>query len=342
MRIDLKLDPGSPLWVYGFPTTGKTSFQRALRFLNREQREHLHLASVVDATDTDDWLGTFKLSQCSPELKKEVKDNCRASMLLTDRLPSDHPRVIVTNLWDRLAECNIKPALICLPTSVDTVRKRVEARGDTHPEWITKQAQEWLDHIKSSQWFKDNQEVVREVDENTFLSDCVSINGVPFSYRFLRDDCVIDIGADCNSSDSNGADALDQAGQALPAEVSPPRESRRRNDWSDEDWNKIEWLDEMKLDTYNGIIISAIKTPFLTRDEAGMVWPLGPAWYGIEISALREPDTYWRSVLVHEVNHLVNLVFKDIKEKDRCLEPEAYLSDSLYGWLEPIFFKEEV
>lgn len=192
-RINLNVALGQPLWIYGFPTVGKTHFQRTLRFLNGAQRKMLGLPTVVDATDTDDWLGVFKMSECNEEQRKMVRDACRSNILLANSIPSNHPRVIVTNLWDRLAECDIAPSLICVPSSVDVVRSRVQSRGDVNPEWITEQSSKWLSHVKGSPWFNKHKDVVVEVDADTYLADCVTINEHPFPFTFDREGCVKNI-----------------------------------------------------------------------------------------------------------------------------------------------------
>jgi hypothetical protein len=74
------------------------------------------------------------------------------------------------------------------------VRKRVEARGDLHPEWIYGQAGKWLEHIKSSDWFKKYEDRVVYLEANEYILDFLSINNKPIQHRFDRQHAVKQIG----------------------------------------------------------------------------------------------------------------------------------------------------
>lgn len=336
--IDLVLRPGDPVWIYGFPTTGKTTLQRTLRFLTDEQRKELGLDSVIDATDTDEWLGTFEMSQ-NPDRKDEINDLCANLIALTQDLKSHHPRVIVTNLWKALAEAGIKPALICLPISVKSVRCRVERRGDDHPEWITEQAAHWLQHIRESEWFAQNQDVVRYVDDGDYLSDCVTINGRPLEYRFEKEKAVVPVAREVSrpNSEPEYADEDRQSGIQLGKAI-PDRFFS--DGWKSQDKSKFIVRQWTVLDSYNQFAIFVVSTGMLTSSQLGICWDVGPWAKAIEINVetvnVIEPAMI-HGVIAHEVNHAVTCIMQAICAQERSQEPEAYLTQQLVDLVTAVY-----
>lgn len=177
-------------WIYGFPTSGKSTLQRTLRFLNEKQRAALEVKTTLDVTDTDEWLATFKMSQ-NRSMKNEIRRIITQSMMLASKLKSHHCRIVTTNVWQSLKEAGIRPILICIP-QIDEVAKRVKERGDDHPEWIVDQAKEWLDHLVHDPWFEENKGVVRYMGADQHLMDLVTVNSHPVPFIFDRQHAVVD------------------------------------------------------------------------------------------------------------------------------------------------------
>lgn len=189
--ININTDSPDVYWIYGFPTLGKTTAQRTLRFMRREQRKDYHFEDAIDATDTDDWFGTFKMSQ-NPELHDEIYHMINESAKFTQRLRSNYCRVIFTNVWRIFAENNILPAAVFIPDSAKLIVERAVARGGKNFSWVTDNAQRWLDNITSSDWFH-RQECVITVEGTKYISDYISINGVPLHHRCDLDRAMIEV-----------------------------------------------------------------------------------------------------------------------------------------------------
>lgn len=191
-RINISSDVVDVQWIYGFPTCGKTTAQRTIRFLTSEQRRFYNFENVIDASDTDEWFGTFKKSQNPKD--DELSAALDAGVKMTNRLLSDHTRVVFTNMWNCLAKADIAPLGIFLPRDVSSVKKRVEARGDLHPEWIYGQAADWMEHIRSSAWFQKYEDRVVYLEADKYILDFLDINNKPIQHRFDRQHAVKPIG----------------------------------------------------------------------------------------------------------------------------------------------------
>lgn len=184
------LKSGRIVWVYAFPTMGKTTFQRVLRFLPFDKRKAIGLDTVVDASDTDEWLATFKMGD-NTERKEDIYNCVISSMKLADSLKSHHPRLVVTNMWHCLMDAGVEPTAIILPYSASLVRDRVIKRGDDHPERIADNADEWLANVIHSSWTVDRADRVIMLNEGEFVASALTIGGFSLAdLTFDRDGAV--------------------------------------------------------------------------------------------------------------------------------------------------------
>lgn len=102
MTVELKPYVGRKVVViYGFPTSGKSSAQRAFRFLGDDAKDALGIPKGLhfDFTDTDDYFGEFKMSQQTEEKRKQITDLMWSSLELAASLSVEksHLSVIFTN-----------------------------------------------------------------------------------------------------------------------------------------------------------------------------------------------------------------------------------------------------
>lgn len=186
--INIDTTSGEIHWMYGFPTMGKTTAQRTLRYLTKKQREEYGYEDVIDASDTDEWLGVFKMSQ-NPDMHVQIYRRLFDDAMLAQHLASDHCRVVFTNVWRIFSETGIKPHAVFVPASADIIAERVKARGDKNADWIIDNTTKWLDNLTNSDWFKQ-QDTVVTIDGDRHISDYLSINGVKLHHMFYRDGAI--------------------------------------------------------------------------------------------------------------------------------------------------------
>lgn len=190
-RINISTTTTDVQWIYGFPTCGKSTAQRTIRFLTARERAVYGFKDVIDATDTDEWFGMFKKSQ--NRNSTELETALMTGVGVTNHLKSNHVRVVFTNLWRHLAAWDISPIGIFLPSGAESVRWRAETRGDLDPAWITEQADIWLKDVVNSEWLKKNIDRVVYLDSRSYILDYLDINNQPLRHVFDRGEVIRDL-----------------------------------------------------------------------------------------------------------------------------------------------------
>lgn len=139
MKVELSPYTGvKPVMIYGFPTTGKSSAQRVFRYLSGAAKERLGMPSDIhfDFTDTDLYLGVFKIHVQDDIDASLIKENIWKSLALTSKLKvkEGHLSVTFTNFNDPGDFCRLDDVnFLCgfVPESEDSMLANLARRSQT-------------------------------------------------------------------------------------------------------------------------------------------------------------------------------------------------------------------